>query len=256
MPPGTFTRWRSNLPVERQEPPSGCVSLVISEGAPFRVDVDGRVVTANSFVVGMFDRPAWTAVEGPAWGVQVDLDPAAGLRADRRGGPRLTNRVASLVRSRPRCGSNSRTCGLGPDGRAASAALDEELAAVVGVGPTLSQRVRAAWDLIRSDRRKHRMGGRARRLYRVAPGEAVSRSDRVAPEVGLAPRSLSLCAWAARHRAFPRGHRGARRLRGPGTHDPRVPCLRRRDARPVPYVCSGGDIPSRPTRRWLVPFRP
>ncbi len=125
---------------------------MISDGAPFRVDVAGRVVTANSFVVGMFDRPAWTAVEGAAWGVQVDLDPAVAYALMGGDVRELTNRVASLSevttldvdRILERVAS-------APTGRAASAALDEELAAVVGVGPTLSPRVRAAWDLIRSE---------------------------------------------------------------------------------------------------------
>jgi AraC-like DNA-binding protein len=160
---------------------------VISEGAPFRDDVAGRVVTASSFVVGMFDRPALTAVEGSAWGVQVDLDPGAAYALTGGNVCALTNRVTSVSevttldvdRILERVAS-ARTR------RVASAALDEELTLATGAGPTLSPRVRAAWDLIRSEP--------GASIGSVSERVGCTRSQLVKlfhAQIGLAPKTVS-----------------------------------------------------------------
>ena len=137
---GGFTQWRSDVPGQRQEPPSGCVSVVISEGAPFRVDVAGRVVTANSFVVGMFDRPAWTALDGPAWGIQVDLHAAAAYALTGGDVADLTNCVVPIddvvaldVDRILECVAAAPTRGV------AFAAVDAEVARAVSAGATPGQ---------------------------------------------------------------------------------------------------------------------
>jgi AraC-like DNA-binding protein len=182
-----FTQWRNDLPAERQEPPSGRVSLVISAGAPFRVDVAGVVVTAHSFVVGMFDRPARTAVDGPAWGIQVDLHAAAAYALTGGDVMDLTNRVTpvdevialDVDRLLERIAS-------APSTRAALARFDAELAPVVSGGPALTPQVQAAWDLI--------CGGAGTSIGAVAERVGWSRSHlvkRFHREIGLPPKSVA-----------------------------------------------------------------
>jgi AraC-like DNA-binding protein len=160
--------------------------VVISEGAPFRIDTDRVVVHASSFVVGMFNRPARTTTDGPAWGIQVDLDPAAAFALGGGEVAVLSNRVTPVAdvmaldtdRVLERVAAADTADGV-------RAAVVEELAQGIETGPTLSPQVCVAWDLCTAVRPPT--------VASVAEEVGWSRahlSKRFVAEVGLPPRTV------------------------------------------------------------------
>jgi AraC-like DNA-binding protein len=183
---GVVTPWWNDRPTVREEPPSGRVSVVISDGAPFLIEADGVVVRASSFVVGMFDRPARTTTDGPAWGVQVDLDPAAAFALGGGEVAALANRVRPLAEvTAVDTGRVLERVAAADTAEDVSAAVVEELAHAVDVGPTLSPPVRVAWGLCTAVRPPA--------VASVAEEIGWSRAHlvrRFVAEIGLPPRTV------------------------------------------------------------------
>ncbi len=183
---GVVTPWWNDRATVRHEPPSGRVSLVISDGAPFRIDADGVVVRASSFLVGMFDRPARTTTDGPAWGIQVDLDPAVAFALGGGGVAALANQVRPLTEVM--AGDTDRVLervAAADTAGSVSAAVVEELSHAVDVGPRLSPQVRVAWDLCTAVRPPA--------VASVAEEVGWSRAHlarRFVTEIGLPPRTV------------------------------------------------------------------
>src|SRR5262245_34701865 len=134
----------------------------------------------------MFDRPARTTTDGPAWGVQVDLDPAAAFALGGGGIAVLANRVTPLAgvvavdtdRVLERVAAADTT-------EAAAAAVVEELSPAVAAGPTLSRQVRVAWGLCTAIRPPA--------IARVAEEVGWSRAHlvrRFVAEIGVPPRTV------------------------------------------------------------------
>jgi len=160
--------------------------MVISEGAPFLIEADGVVVRASSFVVGMFDRPARTTTDGPAWGIQVDLDPAAAFALGGGEVAVLANRVTPLAELTAVDAERVlERVTVADTAEGVSAAVAEELAHAVDAGPPLSPQVAIAWDLCTA------IGPPA--VASVAEEVGWSRAHlvrRFVAEIGLPPRTV------------------------------------------------------------------
>jgi hypothetical protein len=187
-----YTPWREEADDRpRRRPPTGRVALVLGLGSPFRVSAaagaSGGIASVSSFLVGMYDEPAWTEHVGEASGVQIDLSPALAYALAGVPMHELANRVVPLddLDTVDVDRLLNRVLEL-PTWAARSDMLDDELAATAAAGPPISPQVEWAHHVLQRAPNT-RIAALADRLGWSRP----TLVERFRREVGLTPKAAA-----------------------------------------------------------------